>query len=134
MPQVGYDRWWLNRLAPLRYLNQTYTRLRENAKGPLAPFSAGRSAPRDSLGCAVGDPQRPAGTHPALAPRPLGLPPRPVRPTHGASPVARLRAASCGPRASAGAASRLSSGPFEVEARPKRTQVRSTKGWLDGTP
>src|SRR6266540_4057697 len=39
--------------------------------------------------------------------------------TRGGWPVARLRAAPCGPRASAGAASRASSGPFEVEACPQ---------------
>ena len=55
------------------------------------------------------------------APRRPGLPPRPVRPTRGAWPVARLRPAPCGPRASAGGASRASSGPFEVEARPQRS-------------
>ena len=90
-------------------------------KGSLALFTADRSAPRGSLGCAAGDPQRPGGIRVALAPRRPGLPPRPVRPTRGAWPGARLRAAPCGPRASAGAASRASSGPFEVEARPQRS-------------
>jgi hypothetical protein len=32
---VGSDRWWLNRLAPLRYLDRTYTRRRESAKVSL---------------------------------------------------------------------------------------------------
>jgi len=89
----------------------------EKRKGPLAPFTADRSAPRGSLGYVAGDPQLPGGTRLTLAPRPPGLLPRPARPTRGAWPVARLQAARCAPRASAGAASRLSSGPFEVEAR-----------------
>ena len=89
----------------------------EKRKGPLAPFTADRSAPRGSLGYVAGDPQLPGGTRLTLAPRPPGLPPRPARPTRGAWPVARLQAARCAPRASAGAASRSSSGPFEVEAR-----------------
>jgi hypothetical protein len=90
-------------------------------KGSLALFTADRSAPRGSLGCAPDDPQQPGGIRVALVPRRPGLPPPPVRPTRGAWPVARLRAAPCGPRASAGAASRASSGPFEVEARPQRS-------------
>jgi hypothetical protein len=36
-------------------------------------------------------------------------------------PVARLRAAPCGPRGNAGAASLASSDPFEVVARPERS-------------
>jgi hypothetical protein len=99
-------------------------------KGPLAPFTADRSAPRGSLGYVAGDPQLPGGTRLTLAPRPPGLPPRPARPTRGAWPVARLQAARCAPRASAGAASRLSSGPFEVEARtqgiPRRVLPRAS--------
>jgi len=89
-------------------------------KGPLAPFTAGRSAPRGSLGSVAGDPQLPGGTRLTLAPRPPGLPPRPVQPTRRAWPVARLQAARCAPRASAGVASRSSSGPFEVVARTQR--------------
>ena len=89
----------------------------EKGKGPLALFTADRSVPRGSLGSVAGDPQLLGGTRLTLAPRPPGLPPRPVRPTRGAWPGARLQAARCAPRASAGAASRLSSGPFEVEAR-----------------
>jgi len=34
---VGCDRWWLNRLAPLRYLNKGYTPPQENARDPLRP-------------------------------------------------------------------------------------------------
>jgi hypothetical protein len=90
-------------------------------KGSLASFTADRSGPRGSLGCAAGDPQRPGGIRVALVPRRPGLPPRPVRPTRGAWLGARLRAGPSGPRASAGAASRASSGPFEVEARPQRS-------------
>jgi hypothetical protein len=90
-------------------------------KGSLAPFTSDRPAPRGSLGCAAGDLQRLGGKRVALAPRRPGLPPRPVRPTRGAWPGARLRAAPRGPRASAGAASRASSGPLEVEARPQRS-------------
>jgi len=89
----------------------------EKRKGPLASFTADRSAPRGSLGYVAGDPQLPGGTRLTLAPRPPGLPPPPARPTRGAWPVAQLQAARCAPRASAGAASRSSSGPFEVEAR-----------------
>jgi len=106
----------------------------EIRKGPLAPFTADRSAPRGSLGYVAGDPQLPGGTRLTLAPRPPGLPPRPARPTRGAWPVARLQAARCVPRASAGAASRSSSGPFEVEARTQGIPPgRSTKGILDRT-
>jgi len=106
----------------------------EKRKGPLAFFTADRSAPRGSLGYVAGDPQLLGGTRLTLAPRPPGLPPRPVRPTRGALPRARLQAARCAPRASAGAASRSSSGPFEVEARTQRIPPgRSTKGSLDGT-
>jgi hypothetical protein len=89
----------------------------EKRKGLLAPFTADRSAPRGSLGSVADDPQLPGGTRLTLAPRPPGLPPPPVRPTHGGWPVAQLQAARCAPRASAGAASRSSSGPFEVVAR-----------------
>ena len=89
----------------------------EKRKGPLAPFTADRSAPRGSLGSVAGDLQLLGGTRLTLARRPPGLPPRPARPTRGALPVAQLQAARCAPRASAGAASRSSSGPFEVEAR-----------------
>jgi hypothetical protein len=76
-----------------------------------------------TLGCAAGDPQRPGGIRVTLAPRRPDLPPRPVRPTRGAWPVARLRAAPCGPRGSAGAASLASSDPFEVEARLSLARV-----------
>ena len=120
MPYVGSDRWWLNRLAPLRCLKCTIHSGTEKRKGPLATFTADRSAPRGSLGSVADDPRLPGGTRLALAPRPPGLPPRPVRPTRGAWPGARLQAARCAPRASAGAASRWSSGPFEVEARTQR--------------
>jgi len=89
-------------------------------KGTLAPFTADRSVPCGSLGSVVGDPQLPDGTRLTLAPPPPGLPPRPVPPTRGAWPVARLQAARSAPPASAGAASRSSSGPFEVEARTQR--------------
>ncbi len=102
-------------------------------KGTLAPFTADRSAPRGSLGSVANGPQSPGGTRLALAPRPPGLPPLPVRPTRGAWSGARLQVARCAPRASAGAASRSSSGPFEVEARTQRIPGRSTKGSLDGT-
>jgi hypothetical protein len=37
MPYVGSDRWWLNRLAPLRCLDARYTRARKNARDPLRP-------------------------------------------------------------------------------------------------
>jgi len=130
---VGSDRWWLYRLAPLRCLAGPYTPLREKGKGPLAPFTADRSVPRGSLGSVAGDPQLPGGRRLTLAPRPPGLPSRPVRPTRGAWPVARLQAARCAHRASASAASRSSSAPFEVEARTQRIPPgRSTKGSLDG--
>jgi hypothetical protein len=89
-------------------------------KGSLAPFTADRSAHCGSLGSVAGDLQLPGGTRLTLAPRPPGLPPQPVRPTRGAWPVARLQAARYAPRASAGAASRSCSGPFEVEARTQR--------------
>jgi len=89
-------------------------------KGSLAPFTADRSAPWGSPGSVAGDPQLLGGTRLTLAPRPPGLPPRPVRPTRGAWPGARLQAARYAPRASAGAASRSSSGPFEVVARTQR--------------
>ena len=106
----------------------------EIRKGPLAYFTAGRSARRGSLGSVAGDLQLPGGTRRTLAPQPPGLPPRPVRPTRDAWPGARLQAARCAPRASAGAASRSSSGPFEVEARTQRIALgRSTKGILDRT-
>jgi hypothetical protein len=105
----------------------------EERKGPLAPFTADRSAPRGSLGSVAGDLQLPGGRRLTLALQPPGLPPRPVRPTRGAWPGARLQAARCDPRASAGAASRSSSGPFEVVARTQRIPGRSTKGSLDGT-
>jgi hypothetical protein len=92
-------------------------------KGPLATFTADRSAPRGSLGSVADDPQLPGGTRLTLAPRPPGLPPPPARPTRGALPVARLQAARYAPRASAGAASRSSSGPFEVEPRTQRIRA-----------
>ena len=37
MPYVGFDRWWLYRLAPLRCLSARYTRPRKNARDPLRP-------------------------------------------------------------------------------------------------
>jgi hypothetical protein len=125
MPYVGSGRWWLNRLAPLRCLKCAIYSATEKRKGPLAPFTADRSAPRGSLGSVAGDPQLLGGKRLTLAPRPPGLPPRPVRPTRGAWPGARLQAARCAPRASEGAASRSSSGPFEVVARTERTPPRA---------
>ena len=103
--------------APLPVPECTIHSATGKRKGPLALFTADRSAPRGSLGYVAGDPQLPGGTRLTLVPRPPGLPPPPARPTRGGWPVARLRAARCAPRASAGAASRSSSGPFEVEAR-----------------
>jgi hypothetical protein len=120
MPYVGSDRWWLNRLAPLRCLSARYTRPGKKRKGSLAIFTADRTAPCGSLGSVADDPQLPGGTRLTLAPRPPGLPPRPVRPTRREWPGARLQAARYAPRASAGAAARASSGPFEVEARTQR--------------
>ena len=106
----------------------------QKRKGTLAFFTADRSAPRGSLGYVAGDPQLPGGTRLTLAPRPPGLPPPPVLPTRGAWPGARLQAARCAPRASTGAASRSSSGPFEVVARTQRIPPGcSTKGILDRT-
>jgi hypothetical protein len=55
MPYVGSDRWWLNRLAPLRCLSARYTRPRTNARGPLrpspptAPSLAVRSDPSQAI-------------------------------------------------------------------------------------
>ncbi len=36
MPEVGSDRWWLNRLAPLRYLKRTIYPATGKRKGSLA--------------------------------------------------------------------------------------------------
>jgi len=55
LPYVGSDRWWLNRLAPLRCLCARYTRPRKNARDPLrrspptAPPLAVRSDPSQAI-------------------------------------------------------------------------------------